>query len=41
MISVDNVLQSPIITANGTATTTENTMLNREVRLADVRVQSI
>ncbi len=37
MISVDNVLQSPIITVAGTATTTENTMLNREVRLADVR----
>ena len=37
MISVDNVLQSPIITVAGTATTTENTMLNREVRLSDVR----
>ncbi len=36
LISVDNVIQSPIVTKTGTATTTENTMLNREVRFADV-----
>ena len=34
LISVDNVIQSPIITKTGTATTTENTMLNREVRFS-------
>jgi len=37
IISVDNVIQSPLLSNTGTATTTENTMLNREVRFADVR----
>ena len=36
IVSIDNVIQSPIINT-GTATTTENTMLNREVRFADIR----
>ena len=37
IISIDNVIQSPLISITGTATTTENTMVNREVRFADVR----
>ena len=37
IISVDNVIQSPLLSNTGTATTTENTMLNREVRFADIR----
>ena len=37
IVAVDNVIQSPIVTKAGTATTTENTLLNREVRFADVR----
>tara|TARA_B100001250_G_scaffold96842_1_gene81100 strand:- start:9919 stop:13056 length:3138 start_codon:yes stop_codon:yes gene_type:complete len=37
MISVDNVLQQPLVVKTGTATTTENTMLNREVRFTDTR----
>ena len=37
IISIDNVIQSPLLSVTGTATTTENTMLNREVRFADIR----
>ena len=37
IISIDNVVQSPLLSNTGTATTTENTMLNREVRFADIR----
>ena len=37
MISVDNVIQQPLVVKTGTATTIENTMLNREVRFADIR----
>ena len=37
IISIDNVIQSPLLSNTGTATTTENTMLNREVRFADTR----
>ena len=37
IISIDNVIQSPLLSNTGTATTTENTMLNREVRFADIR----
>ena len=37
IITIDNVIQSPLLSNTGTATTTENTMLNREVRFADVR----
>ncbi len=37
IITVDNVIQSPLLTNTGTATTTVNTMLNREVRFSDVR----
>ena len=37
IISVDNVIQSPLLSNTGTATTTENTMLNREVRFSDIR----
>ena len=37
IITIDNVIQSPILSNTGTATTTENTMLNREVRFADTR----
>jgi len=37
IVAIDNVIQSPIISNTGTATTTENTMLNREVRFSDIR----
>ncbi len=37
VILIDNVIQSPLLSNTGTATTTENTMLNREVRFSDIR----
>ena len=37
LISIDNVIQTPLLGNTGTATTTANTMLNREVRFHDIR----